>query len=551
MAIVIPLIISLFFLFVEKKWRYALISFLVIIMGYLTFYNLTGGEMGAFSVFAGEEAIIAFDFLGHSYSRVLVLGFTMVGIFALLYGFMEAKPNEQMISIWALVSAIGVALANDFITLFIFWELLTITTAGLIFINGKQVFQMGYRFLFFHLIGGLMLLIGILQHYTATGSTVLTTPEAGLAFFVLGIGFKTAFFPFHIWVTWGYPNASLFSSVLMAALTTKVGVYALARILPSHELFVIMGGVMAIVGVCCALMQKNMRRLLSYHVVSQVGYMVAGVGLGASLAVDGGLFHLTNNVLYKTLLFMTAGAVFFATGTENLHDLTHHDEESKSEHSPAKPVWKAMPLVTLGAVVGALAIAGFPLFNGYISKYMLKNAVEGMGVAEWMLLIASIGTVLSFCKFVYFGFIKARASQIKTPRATMQISILLISFLCILLGVRPELMIDVLPYNSSLEFYTISGMWSSLQLVIIGVLVFAIMAKPLQKGIPVPYWLSIEYIIFSSIGKEADKVAQVGKKGLDHLTEGIKNITTDQMLIGIVMIILMAIVFYFGRVHML
>ncbi len=541
------MVISPALLFLSKKWRYILVSFLILVMAYLVVYNLAGIELGRLTLFPAEGTVIPFDFWEHEYSRILVLGFTLIGFLGILYGLPEAKPNEQVASFWAISSAIGIAFANDFITLFIFWELLTITTASLIFFNGKQVFHMAYRFLFFHLIGGLMLFVGICQQFAATGSISLTTPEAGLAFFILGIGFKAAFIPFHIWVAWGYPNASLFSSAIMAALTTKIGVYALARILPSHELFVYMGGIMALVGVSCALMQKNMRRLLTYHVVSQVGYMVAGVGLGATLAVDGGLFHLFNNMLYKSLLFMTAGAVLFSTGTENLHDLTHHEENNDDHSEPPKPVWKAMPLVTLGAIIGALAIAGVPLFNGYVSKYMLKEAMYGMGPVEWMLLIASIGTAASFCKFVYFGFLKARAISFKPPGFTMQASILLFAFFCILLGVRPDFIWEILPYTSSLDVYSMSGIWSAMQLFLSGVLLFVILANPLQKGLPIPPWVSVEYLVINPFEREGSKAIRTLRPYFNRLGEGIKNITTDQLVLGVVLIILMIIFFYYGR----
>jgi len=186
-----PIIISPALLFLNKTWRFFLMSIIFVIFAYLAFYNLSGMELGAFSIFSPDESVITFSFEAHAYSRILVLGFTVIGVLALLYGLPEAKPNEQVAAIWALASAIGISFANDFITLFIFWELLTITTASLIFMNGKQVFPMGYRFLFFHLLGGLLFFVGIIQHYVATGSIALTQPEAGLAFFILGIGFKT------------------------------------------------------------------------------------------------------------------------------------------------------------------------------------------------------------------------------------------------------------------------------------------------------------------------------------------------------------------------
>ncbi len=519
-------------------------------MAYLVYFNLSGAELGSVSVFSPEEALIPISFVAHPYSRFMVLGFTFVGIVALLYGLQGAKPGEQMVSFWALASAIGVAFANDFITMFLFWELLTITTSGLIFLhNTRQSFVMGYRFLLFHLIGGLMFFLGIIQHYSATGSTILAEPEAGLIFFLLGFGFKAAFIPFHIWVVWGYPSASLFSSVLLAGLTTKIGVYAVARILGPHEGIVFMGGVMALMGVCCALMQKNMRRLLSYHIVSQVGYMVAGVGLGASLAVDGGLFHLGNNLVYKTLLFMTAGAVLFTTGTESLHDLTHQHESKDSSREPLVPVWRAMPLVTAGAVIGAAAIAGLPLFSGYASKYMLKVAMEGAGPAEWMLLAASVGTAASFCKFVYFGFIKARARITRPPAITMQIPIVVLSLLCVILGIKPGLTETVLPYGSSYKVYSPEGVGMALLLAGGGTLFFAALARPLQRGISLPSWVSLEYLVFIPLGRFLYRGVRAIRWHLENAGRNIKNINVDQLIVGMVLICVMIILFYYGRIH--
>jgi len=504
-------------------------------------------ELGSISVFPQDDVFIAFSFMGDEYNRIMVLGFTIIGTLALLYGLKGARPVEQMVSVWALASAIGIVFANDFVTMFLFWELLTLTTASLIFIkNNAHAFAMAYRFLFFHLTGGLLFFVGIIQHYAATGSTVLEQPEAGLIFFVLGFGFKAGFIPFHLWIAWGYPSASLFSSVLLAGLTTKIGVYAVARILPAHDGIVLMGGSMALLGVCCALFQKNMRRLLSYHIVSQIGYMIAGVGLGASMAVDGGFFHLFNNIVYKSLLFMAAGVVLYSTGTENLHDLSHHDESEGDNCRDRPPVWRSLPLATLGAIVGALAIAGVPLFNGYISKYLLKESMAGAGPAEWMLLIASVGTTISFCKFVYFGFLKARSPVINRPHFTMQLSILAVSGMCIWLGVQPELMKTMLPYGSFLDFYSAGGIYKGLQPVIGGVLVFAVLARPLHKGIPLPSWLSIEYIMEPVLSKLARRIKTGFKKSLSIADRNRKNINIDQLLVGTMMIIILLIIFYFG-----
>jgi len=554
LAVLVPVILSTGLLILPQKGRYTLVSVLILLLAALAVNIYRAETLGTVSVFSREEAIIALSFTGHEYSQFMVLGFTVMGVSALLYGLQKAGPGEQMLSFWALAGAIGVVLSHDFITMFLFWELLTITTAGLIFLNNtRQSYIMGYRFLLFHLIGGLLFFVGIIQHYAATASTALEVPEAGLVFFVLGFAFKAAFLPFHIWVAWGYPSASPFSSVLLAGLTTKIGVYAFARVLGPYEgleyALAFMGASMAIVGICCALMQKNMRRLLSYHIVSQVGYMIAGVGLGASLAVDGGLLHLANNLLYKSLLFMTAGVVLVATGSENLHDLSHQEEEEEGEGKTARPVWKVLPLTTAGAVIGALAIAGFPLFNGYVSKHLLKYAVEGMGPVEWMLLLASVGTTMSFCKFVYFGFLKARAGEFNQPSPTMQAAIAIVSALCILLGIRPELIGGVLPYGSNVEFleiYTLSGVGTALLLVGAGVVVFALLAGPLHRGLPVSAWVSVEYLIFMPAGKIGGRVINYLGEMLENIGQNIKNINVDQLLIGTVLIFVLIIIFYFG-----
>ncbi len=467
---------------------------------FLSYYNLSGVELGRAVLVIEEDIMGSFFFNEHPQSRIVAFGFTLVGALGLLYGVQLAKPAEQAISVLALVSAIGIVFSGNFITLFIFWELLTFTTAGLIFCKGdQQAITMGARFLYFHLAGGLIVFLGILQHYFAAGNFLLTSPQAGLIFFIIGFGFKAAFLPFHLWVAWGYPSATFYSSVLLAGLTTKIGVFALTRILPPNEFILLMGASMSLVGVSCALLQHNMRRLLSYHIISQVGYMVAAAGLGTAIAVDGGLLHVVNHMLYKALLFMSAGAVFLATGMEDTHDLMH--EDSREEEKEKRYIWKAMPLVTIGAIVGALSISGVPLFSGYVSKYLLKNAMYGAGPAEWMLLIASIGTAASFCKFVYFGFIKAKAKIINPLPVTLQAAIVAASFFSVLLGVYPQFISTLVPHGSSLDVYSPLGVWETMQLIIVGMLVFLNIAKPLKKGIHVPYWLSIEGVLFAPMAR--------------------------------------------------
>lgn len=498
-GIAVPILMIPGVLFGPRLLRYMLMLAAFGTLLFLAYYNLSGVQLGTTVVF---DAILApISFTEHPYSRIAVFGFTLVGSFGLLYGLKLSSPGEQAAALVALASAVGIVFSDNYITLFIFWEMLTLSTGGLIVLKRTpESLMAGLYFLSFHLAGGLVVLLGILQHYAAAGSFLLIEPQAGMLFFMIGFGFKAAFLPLHLWVTRGYPSANFPSSVLLAGLTTKIGVYAIARILPPNEVIMLMGASMAIVGVTCALLQHNMRRLLSYHIISQVGYMVAGVGLASHYGVDGSLLHVVNHMLYKALLFMSVGAVLHATGTEDLHDLLHEDSEEKEKLK--KNIWKAMPLVTFGAIVGALAISGFPLFNGYVSKYLLKKAMYGMGPAEIMLMVASIGTAASFCKLIIFGFIQGRAKILNRVPASSHLAIVGTAAFCIILGVYPQLISSLLPYGTAVDnVYSLDGIWATIRLIAAGVLLFLNLSALLKRGVHLPPVFSIEYLIFAPLGK--------------------------------------------------
>lgn len=463
--------------------------FIIAVMVGLALYNLTGAQLQNASIFPQlqELGLAPVEFIEHPYSRLAGFGFILVGAIALLYGLDTLSPAEQAAAVLAVAAAVGIVFAGNFITLFMFWELLTLATALLVFLREAPYSRdIGYKFLLFHLGGGLALLLGIAEHYAATGSFALAFPAAGLVYFIVAVGFKAAFLPFHLWVNWGYPNASFSASVVLVGLTTKIGVYALACFIPAHFGIMLMGALMACFGFTCALLQKNLRRLLSYHVISQVGYMVAAVGAGTAAALDGGLLHMVNHMLYKALLFMSVGALIHTTGTENIHELNHNGTEK------GVPLWRVLPLPAAGALIGALAIAGTPLFNGYVSKYLIKQAMHGAGAVEYMLLAAGAGTSLSFCKFVYFGFIKPRVRTKKSLPLSMQGAILTSALLCLVLGIYPGIMAPLLPYGSSLNVYSLHGVTAALQYILAGAVIFFFLRKVLEQGISLPGWLSIE-----------------------------------------------------------
>jgi len=389
-----------------------------------------------FSVLPGFEL----TFL-HADSLSLIMGyiFAIIGAAAIIYSLDIVKENGELVcGLLYLGSALGAVFAGDFFTLYIFWEIMAFSSVGLIWYSRtERATNAGMRYILFHLFGGCAMLGGIIIHYMNTGSIAVGPVESGIGYFLLliGIGVNTAFISLHSWLPDSYPKATIAGAVFMCVFTTKTGVYVLARTFPGVEAVAYMGGVMCLYGVAFALMQNDVRKLLSYHIVSQVGYMVAGIGIGTYIGINGGIAHVFNHILYKALLFMCMGAVIYATGKNNLTELGG--------------LAKKMPITMITCVIAALSISGMPGFNGYVSKGMIVHAVEleGMHILALVLILGSVGTFLSFLKLTYFVFFK-RNDGIKAKEAPlpMLIAMSVTASLCVVLGVYPELLYRILPY---------------------------------------------------------------------------------------------------------
>ncbi|MCL0076709.1 Na(+)/H(+) antiporter subunit D [Dehalococcoidia bacterium] len=369
--------------------------------------------------------------------------FVLIGLLIILYSIHVKENEHHIVSFLYIGSSLGVVFAGDFFTFFILWEMMAVTAAVLIWLKRDEgSIGAGFRYLIMHLIGGGILLIGILLHFSATGSMdIVGLTGVPFALILTGVGFKAAFIPLHTWLPDAYPKASLTVSVFLSVFTTKAAVYALARSFPGVEVVAYMGGVMALYGVALALLQSNARKLLSYHIISQVGYMVAGVGMGTAMGVDGGLSHVWNHILYKSLLFMCIGAVIYRTGKDDLTDLGG--------------LSRKMPITTIACIIAALSISGVPLFNGFVSKAMVYEAAYYHDVLYWMLKLASVGTFLSFCKFTYFGFLRKKEIEAREAPLTMTIPMIIVASLCVLGGIYPNLLGNILPYQSELHVYTL------------------------------------------------------------------------------------------------
>lgn len=393
-------------------------------------------------------------------SRIFGAIFAFITLAGGIYAFHLTEKGQQSAALLYSAGALGVTFAGDYVTLFMFWELMAISSTYLVWARRtKESERAGMRYLLVHLFGGSVLLAGILMIVSGTGSTlirVLSPGDSIAAWLILtGVALNAAVPPLHAWLADAYPKATVTGAVFMSALTTKSAVYLLARVFPGWEVLIVLGVIMALYGVVYAVLANDIREILAYHIISQVGYMVAGVGIGTELALNGTTAHAFSHILYKALLFMGAGAVLHTTGKSKLTELGG--------------LARSMPLTLWLYMIGAFSISGFPLFNGFISKSMVVSAA-GYAHLDWvylLLTLASVGTFLhTGLKLPYFTwFDRDRGLQPSPVPLNMHIGMGIVAFLCFLFGIAPGLLYAYLPYAVSYEPYTLSHLVEAAQIL--------------------------------------------------------------------------------------
>ncbi len=368
-------------------------------------------------------------------SRAFALAFTLYGVVAALFAWSEQGAGKKIAGLTQVIGGTGIVLAGDLWSLLLFWEMLTVSSLFLIWFGGHpRSFAAGFRYLFIHMAGGLCLLAGAIM---VGGDMAAMTLDATASWLILiGLITNAAVPPLHAWLPDAYPRASVYGTVYLAAFTTKAAVYVLARMYPDTSVLIWLGTIMALYGVCFAVLENNIRRLLGYHIVSQVGYMVAGVGMAVvgtkagDMALNGATAHAFAHIFYKGLLMMSAGAVIYATGCGKLTELGG--------------LSRSMKLTFVFFTVGAFSISGMPLFNGYVSKSMVVSAAKYQGLVDiyLLLVIASMGTFLSIAlKLLFFTFLhepKAASVQ-RRPPLSMHLAMGLTAAFCLVTGLPAKL----------------------------------------------------------------------------------------------------------------
>jgi multicomponent Na+:H+ antiporter subunit D len=444
---------------------------LIPLLAILSVFSMTQGTHWSCSFLGSELVFGKVDKL----STVFAWVFTIMSCIGMVYA-LHVKDSGQHISAYLYIAgSLGVTFAGDFFSLFIFWELMAFASAYLVFAKReKKAIEAGYRYILVHIFGGVCLLGGIIIHYVQTGSIAFgPLPKDGsLSFYMILVGFilNAAVPPLHAWLTDAYPEGTVTGSVFMSSFTTKTAVYVLVRAFPGTELLVWMGTIMALYGVVYAVLENDCRRLLAYHIISQVGYMVAGVGIGTDMSLNGSVSHAFAHILYKGLLFMGAGAVIYMTGKRKLTELGG--------------LYKTMPITLTLYMIGGFAISAFPLFSGFVTKSMVVSgaAHDHRPAVALLLTMASAGTFLhTGLKLPYYMFFgKDSGIRAKEPPLNMLIGMGMAAFLCIGIGVWPEPLYHLLPYPVHFEPYTADHVTSALGILLFTGLGFFMLLKKLD-----------------------------------------------------------------------
>lgn len=412
-------------------------------------------------------------------ARLFALIFALMTFAGALFALNQERRLELPAAFFYAGSASGVALAGDLVTVFVFWEAMAIgSTLVLWSAATPAAYRASMRYVMVHLFGGMLLFAGVAGQVLQTGSaefaamTLRSLPQwLILAAFLV----NAAAWPLSAWLPDAYPEASWSGMVFLSAFTTKTAVYVLLRGFPGTELLVYVGLAMVFYGIIYALLENDMRRILAYSIVNQVGFMVTGIGIGTEMALNGAAAHAFTHILYKALLLMSAGSVLLVTGRRKCTDLGG--------------LYRSMPLTTACGIVGALAISSFPLTSGFVSKSMISQAAgDGHLLVVWLLLAAASAGVFLHAgiKFPWFVFFQ-KDSGLRPPEPpwNMRAAMIFVSVLCIGLGIVVQPLYALLPYPVDYVPYTGFHVVAQLQLLLFSGLAFFVMLGWLRRTLTI------------------------------------------------------------------
>ena len=419
------------------------------------------------------------EFVGHTLdmmrvdrlSRIFGLIFCLAAFLGNLYAWHVRDIVQQIAALLYAGAAVGAVFAGDLITLFFYWEGTALASVFLIWARKTEgSYHTGMRYLIIQITSGVILLAGTALLYRETGSItfeLMTLSSLGTWLIFISFGIKCAFPLLHNWLQDSYPAATITGTVILSAFTTKLAVYALARGFAGTELLIYIGAVMTLFPIFFAEIENDLRRVLAYSLNNQLGFMVVGIGIGTEMAINGTASHAFAHILYKALLFMSVGAVILRTGTSKATELGG--------------LCRTMPRTAIFCLIGAASISAFPLFSGFVTKSLIMDETANQHYPIiWAILVFASAGVLSHSgiKIPYFTFF-GHDSGLRPKEApiNMQLAMGFTALLCIFIGVYPDPLYSLLPYEVVYKPYTMSHVIGQLQLLCFALLAFVVLMR--------------------------------------------------------------------------
>jgi multicomponent Na+:H+ antiporter subunit D len=452
--------------------------------------------------------------------RMFATVFSLMAFAGGLFALRQARLKELAAAFVYAGAAVGVTFAGDLVTLFVFWEIMAVASTMVLWASDQPgAYRASMRYLMVHLFGGVLLMFGVVAHIAATGSAAFVPMQPDnlpdvfiLAGFLVNAGAP----PLSAWVADAYPEASPSGMVFLSAFTTKTAVFTLLMGFPGARVLVFVGLYMTVYGIIYALLENDMRRILAYSIVNQVGFMVAGIGIGTEMALNGAAAHAFTHIIYKALLLMSAGSVLYMTG--------------KRKCSELGGLFRTMPVTMISGGIGALAISSFPFTSGFVSKSMINQgaADEHMAVAWFVLTAASAGVFLhAGIKFPWFVFFqKDSGLRPPDPPSNMRWAMGLFAAACLGIGVFPRALFAILPFPVAYEPYTSEHLVAQFQLLLFAGLAFFVMLPLMRRTLTISLdwdWfyrrLGVQVVrgVAKVIGFAREAAASWASEGMDRL----------------------------------
>ena len=400
-------------------------------------------------------------------------------------------------------SSIAAVFAGDLLTLFVFWEMTAVASVFLIWAQDTpRAARAGMRYLLIQVLSGVLLLAGAALAVHENGSLAFAAVDQLSVFrfeststwlLLFAFAIKAAFPLLHTWLVDAYPESTPAGAVFLSAFTTKLAIYALARTFAGTQELVWIGAAMTVFPIFFALLEDDLRRVLAYGLINQLGYMVVGIGIGSELAINGAAAHAVAHILYKGLLFMSIGAVMAETGTARASKLGN--------------LSGLMPWTARFCLIGAASIAAVPLFSGFVTKSMILSAVgkEHLFPVWLTILFGTVGVVISVdIKVPYCAFFRRnpdaahpirQKQPVEAPKH-MLVAMGIAAACCMLIGVFPGWLYRFLPYRVDYSPYSVAHVVTQLQLLSAAALVFFAAVRlrilPLPQAVTV---LDVDWLV--------------------------------------------------------